>query len=287
MGVSSSCGWGTIIDTVLAPSTQPDHNQVPIFSHQAERPSDQTVDADEVAHFELLSQRWWEPNGPMAALFKLNPTRIAYIRDQITAGNTPNSVGSRPFKGLTLLDVGCGGGLLSEPMARLGATVTGIDAAKLNIEVAAEHARRMALNVDYRCQSLEEVAASSAQYDIVLAMEVLEHVADRTAFIRMTSSCVTPGGALFFSTLNRTLKAFAVAIVGAEYILNWIPRGTHDWHKFTNPSLLVESLINNGIDTVDLTGVRYLPIRDRWLLTRDLSVNYMIHARKPIITTKD
>ena len=142
MGVSSSCGWGTIIDTVLAPSTQPDHNQVPIFSHQAERPSDQTVDADEVAHFELLSQRWWEPNGPMAALFKLNPTRIAYIRDQITAGNTPNSVGSRPFKGLTLLDVGCGGGLLSEPLARLGATVTGIDAAKLNIEVAAEHARQ-------------------------------------------------------------------------------------------------------------------------------------------------
>jgi len=260
---------------------------VPIFSHQSERPYDRTVDADEVAHFELLSQRWWEPNGPMAALFKLNPTRIAYIRDQITAGNAPNSLGSHPFNGLALLDVGCGGGILSEPMARLGATVTGIDAAKLNIEVALEHARGMALNVDYRCQSLEEIAASGAQYDIVLAMEVLEHVADRTAFIRLASSCVMPGGALFFSTLNRTLKAFAVAIVGAEYILNWLPRGTHDWHKFTRPSLLVEALIDNGMEAVDLTGIRYSPFTDRWLLTGDLGINYMMHARKPIITLKD
>lgn len=260
---------------------------MPIFSHQSERHSDRTVDADEVARFEMLSQCWWEPNGPLAALFKLNPTRIAYIRDQITVGNTPTSLGSRPLNGLALLDVGCGAGILSEPMARLGATVTGIDAAKLNIEVALEHARGMALNIDYRCQSLEEIAASGAQYDIVLAMEVLEHVADRGAFIQLASSCVTPGGALFFSTLNRTFKAFVVAIVGAEHILHWLPRGTHDWHKFTTPSVLVGALIDNGMEAVDLTGVRYSPFTDRWLLTDNLSVNYMIYARKPIIMLKD
>ena len=254
---------------------------MPTLSDKLPHPSDPTVDAREVARFELLAERWWEPGGPMAPLFKLNPTRIAYIRDQILETRAPPPAKNPPFSGLKLLDVGCGGGLLSEPMARLGAKVTGIDAAELNIEVATKHARGMGLDIDYKYQSLEEVAASEAQYDVVLAMEILEHVADRAAFVRLASLCVAPGGRIFFSTLNRTLKSFSVAIVGAEYILNWLPRGTHEWQKFTRPSLLVKLLMENGMEPTDLTGVRYSPFKDRWLLTRDLNVNYMIHAQKP------
>ena len=254
---------------------------MPILSDKLPRPSDPTIDAREVARFELLAERWWEPDGPMAPLFKLNPTRIAYIRDQVLEASTLRQAENPPFSGLKLLDVGCGAGILSEPMARLGANVTGIDVAKSNIEVAIKHACGMGLDIDYRCQSLEEVANSDGQYDIVLAMEVLEHVADRATFVRLASLCVAPGGSLFFSTLNRTLKSFAMAIAGAEYILNWLPRGTHDWQKFTRPSLLVKFLMENGMEPADLTGVRYSPFKDHWALTRDLSVNYMIHAQKP------
>ena len=254
---------------------------MPTLSDKLPHTTDPTIDASEVARFELLAERWWEPDGPMAPLFKLNPTRIAYIRDQVLAISAPQPAETPPFSGLKLLDIGCGAGLLSEPMARLGANVTGIDAAELNIEIAKKHSRGMGLDIDYRRQSLEEMATSDAQYDVVLAMEILEHVADRAAFVRLASLCVAPGGSLFFSTLNRTLKSFSVAIVGAEYILNWLPRGTHDWQKFTRPSLLVKLLMENAVEPVDLTGVRYSLFKDRWLLTRDLNVNYMIHAEKP------
>ena len=254
---------------------------MPILSSQSEWPSNQTIDENEVARFEKLALRWWEPDGPMSALLKLNPARIAYIRDQIATARGPATLKNRPLDGLKLLDIGCGGGILSEPMARLGAKVTGIDPARLNIQVATLHAREMALDIEYRCQSLEEAAKSGEQYDIVVAMEVLEHVADKSTFIRLATSCVTSGGSLFLATLNRTLKSFSLAIVGAEYILNWLPRGTHDWHKFSRPSVLVKALIDNGLEPTDLTGAQYSFLADRWSLGKDLSVNYMVHAHKP------
>ena len=254
---------------------------MPILSSQSEWPSNQTIDENEVARFEKLALRWWQPDGPMSALLKLNPARIGYIRDQVAAVREPATLKNRPRDGLKLLDIGCGGGILSEPRARLGAKVTGIDPARLNIQVATLHAREMALDIEYKCQSLEEAAKSGKQYDIVLAMEVLEHVADKSTFIRLAASCVTSGGSLFLATLNRTLKSFSLAIVGAEYILNWLPRGTHDWHKFSRPSVIVKTLIDNGLEPTDLTGVHYNFLADRWSIGKDLGVNYMVHAHKP------
>ena len=220
-------------------------------------PSDSTIDADELAHFERLSQDWWETDGPMAALIKLNPIRIGYIRDKVMENRRFGDRKDRPFDGLRILDIGCGGGLLSEPMTRLGAKVTGIDASNSNINVARTHAGRMGLDIDYREESLKHIAASGEQYDIVLAMEVLEHVTDKLTFIRLASQSVKPEGVMFLSTINQTFKAFGMAIIGAEYILKWLPKGTHDWNKFMHPSLLTQSLLTNGMDTIDVTGVRY------------------------------
>jgi len=247
----------------------------------ANNPSDSTIDADELAHFERLSQDWWETDGPMSALIKLNPIRIGYIRDKVMENRRFGDRKDRPFDGLHILDIGCGGGLLSEPMTRLGAKVTGIDASNSNINVARTHASRMGLDIDYREESLKHIAASGEQYDIVLAMEVLEHVTDKLTFIRLASKSVKPEGVMFLSTINQTFKAFGMAIIGAEYILKWLPKGTHDWNKFTHPSLLTQSLLTNGLDTIDVTGVRYRLSSDRWALTTDLSVNYMVHAYKP------
>lgn len=240
-----------------------------------------TVDADEIARFEALAARWWRADGPMRALHRLNPTRIRFVRDRLAArlGRDPES--EKPLAGLTLIDVGCGAGLLSEPMARLGARVTGIDAAAENIRVAAAHAEAGGLAIDYRHADVEALARAGEHFDVVMTMEVVEHVADLDAFLAACCALVKPGGAMFVATLNRTPQSFALAIVGAEYLLRWLPRGTHDWRKFVRPSELAAHLRRGGIKLVELTGVRYNPFADAWSLADDVSVNYMAMGEKP------
>jgi 2-polyprenyl-6-hydroxyphenyl methylase/3-demethylubiquinone-9 3-methyltransferase len=187
----------------------------------------------------------------------------------------------KPFKGLTLLDVGCGGGLFSEPMARLGFRVTGIDAGRRNVEVARIHAAKMGLDIDYRCQAPEDLAAEGRRFNVVLILEVVEHVADLSAFLPAAAALVAPGGALVAATINRTLKALALAKVGAEYILHWLPRGTHEWSKFVRPSELAAGLRAGGLQISELAGMSYNVLTDSWSVSRDLDVNYMIFATGP------
>lgn len=240
-----------------------------------------TIDPAELAKFSAIADQWWDPDGKFKPLHIFNPTRLAYIRAEICHhfGRAEND--KTPLKGLKLLDIGCGGGLLCEPMTRLGANVTGVDAAEANIKTAALHAEQQQLNIDYRATSAEALAAEGAQFDVILNMEVVEHVADVQAFMAACSQMVKPGGLMFFATLNRTAKAFALAIVGAEYVLRWLPRGTHDWHKFITPDELTDHLVLNGLETKDMTGVSYAPLSASWHLSADMSVNYMGVACKP------
>lgn len=239
-----------------------------------------TIDPAEVARFETIAETWWDPNGPMKVLHKFNPVRLAYIRDEACRrfGRDPRSV--RSLEGLTILDVGCGGGVLSEPLARLGATVTGLDPAPTNVSVARLHAERAGVPVDFRNETVEAVVARGESFDVVLAMEVVEHVADVQAFVTACTRAVKPGGCLVMATLNRTLRSFASAIVGAEYILGWLPKGTHEWDRFVTPDELSDALGNAGFAVNDLTGVGYNPLRDSWSLSQDLSVNYMLLASR-------
>lgn len=239
-----------------------------------------TVDSSEVARFDRLARDWWDPKGPMRALHKFNPVRLAYIRDAAARrfGRDPRS--ARPLDGLTILDVGCGGGVLSEPLARLGATVTGLDPALNNLAVARTHAERAGLAVDYRPDMIEEVAARGERFDLVLAMEVVEHVPDMPAFVGACCRAVAPGGLLFLATINRTARAFALAIVGAEYVLGWLPRGTHQWSKFVTPEELAAAVEAGGLSVMDKAGAVYNPLADRWSLSRDTAVNYMIAAAR-------
>jgi 2-polyprenyl-6-hydroxyphenyl methylase/3-demethylubiquinone-9 3-methyltransferase len=239
-----------------------------------------TVDPGEVARFERMAARWWDANGPMRALHKLNPVRLAYIRDAAcrTFGRDPRT--PYPLSGLTVLDVGCGGGILSEPLARLGATVTGLDPASGNIAVAKLHAERGGLTIDYRGETVEAVAAGGERFDMVIAMEVIEHVTDVEVFIEACCRALTPGGLLGLSTINRTMRAFALAIVGAEYVLGWLPRGTHEWDKFVTPDELEAAVERAGLSVSDVTGVVYNPLRDAWTTARDTSVNYMALAER-------
>jgi 2-polyprenyl-6-hydroxyphenyl methylase/3-demethylubiquinone-9 3-methyltransferase len=213
-------------------------------------------------------------------LHRLNPVRIAYIRDCVTEhfGRDPHA--PRPFEHLELLDVGCGGGLLSEPMARLGGSVTGIDAGEKTIRVAEVHARRLDLDIDYRCALPEDLVREGRSFDVVLNMEVVEHVADLDAFLEATARLLKPGGAMVVATLNRTLKSLALAKIGAEYVLRWLPVGTHDWRKFVRPSELTAGLGRHRVDVLDLKGIAFNPLTDRWLLTRDVDVNYMVFGTK-------
>ena len=242
---------------------------------------DRTADADEVARFAQLAEHWWDARGPLAPLHRLNPTRIRYIRDTVAARLGRDPERPRPLDGLTLLDIGCGGGLIAEPMVRLGARVTGIDAAAANIAAARLHAEAVGLDIDYRSEPVEALAGAGARYDVVLALEVVEHVADLAAFAAAAGACVAPGGAIIVATLNRTLKAYALAVVGAEYLLGWLPRGTHDWSKFVRPSELAGLIADAGLAIEDMTGVCYRPLDGRWALCRDLAVNYMIAAGWP------
>ena len=239
-----------------------------------------SVDAAEVERFARYAADWWNPRGPMAALHKLNPVRIAYIRDVAAKhfGRDPKKI--ECLGGLRLLDIGCGAGILSEPLARLGAKMVGADPSQENIEAARSHAEASGLTVDYRATSAEELASAKEQFDLVLAMEVVEHVADVQAFVDACAKGVKPGGILVMATINRTLRSFASAIVGAEYILGWLPKGTHQWDKFVTPDELSATLGRAGFGVNDLTGVGYNPLRDSWSLSQDLAVNYMLLASR-------
>ncbi|SEC25003.1 3-demethylubiquinone-9 3-methyltransferase [Rhizobiales bacterium GAS188] len=239
-----------------------------------------TIDPAEIARFERLASTWWEPEGPMRALHAMNPARLSWIRDQVVAHFGRDAREVRAFAGLSAIDIGCGGGLLSEPLARLGARVTGIDPAAENIGVARRHAEGAGLSIDYRVETVEKVAEAGGSFDIVFAMEVVEHVADVQAFIGACERVLKPGGLLLMSTLNRTLRSFALAIVGAEYVLRWLPRGTHRWDKFLTPEELADEVEGAGLETVDVKGLVFDPLRFEWRRSRDKAVNYVLAARK-------
>jgi 2-polyprenyl-6-hydroxyphenyl methylase/3-demethylubiquinone-9 3-methyltransferase len=242
--------------------------------------TDSTIDEREVERFSRLAADWWNPRGKMAPLHKFNPVRLSYIRDRAVAhfGRDPKLLDA--LSGLRVLDIGCGGGILSEPLARLGAQMVGADPSQTNIEVAKLHAAQSGLAIDYRCTSAEALADAGERFDVVLAMEVVEHVADLPLFVRRCAEMVKPSGIMVVATLNRTLKAFALAIVGAEYVLGWLPRGTHQWDKFVTPREIETLLENNALHVIHDTGVIYNPFADSWRLSSDMDVNYMVVAER-------
>jgi len=235
-----------------------------------------TIDDAEIAKFQAMAAEWWNPDGMFKPLHMLNPCRLDYITSQIAAEFDRDLSGDAPFAGLRILDIGCGGGLLSEPMARLGAEVVGADAAERNIPVARLHAEQSGLTIDYRHTSAEALADAGEQFDVVLNMEVVEHVSDPQAYINACHALLKPGGLMVCSTINRNPKSFAMAIVGAEYIMRWLPKGTHEWSKFITPDELYKLIENAGLDPVDRKGFVFNPISWSWRLSdRDLSVNYV------------
>ena len=239
-----------------------------------------SIDDAEVERFSRHAADWWDARGPMAALHKFNPVRLAYIRDKAAErfGREPKKLDC--LKGLRMLDIGCGGGILSEPLARLGAQMVGVDPSKENIAVASAHAQDSGVAVDYRATTAEDLAAVKERFDVVLAMEVVEHVVDVGAFVETCTSMVKPGGLMIAATLNRTLKSFALAIVGAEYVLRWLPRGTHQWDKFVTPNELELAFERGGLRVTAERGVIYNPFADRWQLSSDMDVNYMVVAER-------
>ncbi|WP_204112557.1 bifunctional 2-polyprenyl-6-hydroxyphenol methylase/3-demethylubiquinol 3-O-methyltransferase UbiG [Shimia biformata] len=244
--------------------------------------SQTTVDPNEVAKFEAMAAEWWDPNGKFKPLHMLNPCRLDYITSQIAGEFDRDLSAPEPFKGLRLLDIGCGGGLLSEPMARLGATVVGADAAERNIPVAQVHAEQSGLTIDYRNTTAEALAEGGEQFDVVLNMEVVEHVADPLAYLTACQQLLKPGGLHICSTINRNPKSFAMAIVGAEYVMRWLPKGTHEWDKFITPDELFALIEQAGLTPVDRKGFVFNPIFWTWSLSdRDLSVNYVTASLKP------
>ena len=241
-----------------------------------------TVDASEIAKFEAMAAEWWDPNGKFKPLHMLNPCRLDYITSQIAAEFERDLSAPMPFAGLRILDIGCGGGLLAEPMARLGADVVGVDAAPRNIPVAQTHAAQSGLAIDYRHTTAEDMAAAGEQFDAVLNMEVVEHVANPQAYINACQQLLKPGGLHICSTLNRNPKSFAMAIIGAEYVMRWLPKGTHEWKKFITPDELYALISNAGLDPVDRKGFVFNPVSWTWRLSdRDLSVNYVTASLKP------
>jgi len=240
-----------------------------------------TLDRDEVARFAKLASEWWDAQGPFKPLHRINPTRLTYIRDQLcrTFGRDPKAGAS--LAGLSVLDIGCGGGLVAEPLARLGAQVTGIDPASENIEAAKAHAKGAGLDITYRPTTAEALAKEGGAFDAVLLLEVVEHVPDVPLFLKAVAPMVKPGGVMILSTLNRTLKAYALAIIGAELILRWLPAGTHDWNRFVTPEELKSGLQGVGLAARDLTGLVYDLLSDEWRLSRDTDVNYFATAVRP------
>lgn len=240
-----------------------------------------TVDEAEVERFSRQAADWWNPRGSMAPLHKFNPVRVAYIRDRAAARFGRDVKRLDSLAGLRILDIGCGGGILSEPLARLGGSVVGADPAAANIQVAQDHAVQSELAIDYRVTTAEALAEAGERFDIVLAMEVVEHVADVGLFVKKCGEMVKPGGLMIAATINRTLKSFSLAIVGAEYILRWLPRGTHQWNKFVTPDELEDAMAAAGLNVMDECGVIYNLFADRWRLADDMDVNYMLTAERP------
>ncbi len=240
-----------------------------------------TIDSAEIDKFSAMAAEWWDPFGKFKPLHKFNPVRLAYIRDAACAHFGLDGHDNKPLSGLRLLDIGCGGGLIAEPMARLGASVTAIDASEANIKTALAHAEPSDLEIDYRCTSAEDLlAADEGPFDIVLNMEVVEHVADVELFLRTTAELVGPDGLLVMATINRTLKALALAKIGAEYVLRWLPAGTHDPRKFVKPAEATAALSRAGMTITEDAGVSYNPLMDRWSISTDTDVNYMLTAVK-------
>jgi 2-polyprenyl-6-hydroxyphenyl methylase / 3-demethylubiquinone-9 3-methyltransferase len=239
-----------------------------------------SIDDAEIERFSRYGADWWDPRGPMAALHKFNPVRLGYIRDQASAQFSRDPKKIDCLKGLRILDIGCGGGILSEPLARLGAAMVGADPSPENIEIAGAHAADSGLTIDYRATTAEELAEAGERFDVVLAMEVVEHVVDVELFVATCASMVKPGGLMIAATLNRTLKSFALAIVGAEYVLRWLPRGTHQWDKFVTPRELETAIENAGLRVIGERGVIYNLFADRWQLSSDMDVNYMLVAAR-------
>ena len=239
-----------------------------------------SVDEAEVERFSRHALDWWDARGPMAVLHKFNPVRLGYIRDKAAARFERDPRKLDCLKGLRMLDIGCGGGVLSEPLARLGAQMVGADPSEENIAAAKAHADESGVAVDYRATTAEDLAAGHERFDVVLAMEVVEHVNDVKAFVKICASMVKPGGLMIAATLNRTLKSFALAIVGAEYVLRWLPRGTHQWDKFVTPNELEIAFERGGLQVTGEHGVIYNPLADRWQLSSDMDVNYMLVGEK-------
>jgi len=234
----------------------------------------------EVARFDALGDRWWDEDGPMAPLHRLNPVRIAWARDLIARHFKLEPRPGAPLGGMSLLDVGCGAGLFAEPLARLGADVVGVDPAPAAIEAARRHAEETGARLAYRAATVEDMAAEERRFDVVSAMEVIEHAADSKAFVASAARLVKPGGLLLASTLNRTLKSFALAIVGAEYVLRWLEPGTHRWEQFVTPIEFTAFARAAGLKRVGLRGIVYDPFRSRWRLSDDVGVNYLFAAGK-------
>jgi 2-polyprenyl-6-hydroxyphenyl methylase/3-demethylubiquinone-9 3-methyltransferase len=244
-------------------------------------PSASSVDAAEIAKFSKLSAEWWDPKGKMAPLHRINPLRLGYIRDAACRKFERNVRSLNCLAGLRVLDIGCGAGLLCEPLSRLGAQVTGVDPSASNIAAAKLHADKSHLAIDYRCTTVEEIDPRE-RFDIVLAMEVVEHVVDVGAFLKRCAAMLKPNGLMVVSTLNRNWKSFALAIVGAEYVLRWLPRGTHEWNKFVTPDELTKHLLDNRLVITEQTGVVYSPFADKWSLSSDMDVNYMVVAERMV-----
>ena len=240
-----------------------------------------TIDQGEVDRFSAMAAEWWDPTGKFKPLHKFNPVRLAYIRDRISENFRREPKGHQPLSGLRVLDIGCGGGLLSEPVARMGATVVGADPSEKNIGIASTHAAETGTSVDYRAVTAEQLAEAGETFDVVLNMEVVEHVADVDFFISTCAKMVRPGGLMFVATINRTLKARALAIFAAENVLRWLPRGTHQYEKLVRPEELERPLSASGMEIIHRTGVFFNPLQDRWNLSSDMEVNYMLLAKRP------
>ena len=243
--------------------------------------SSPTLDPAEVERFRRMAEEWWDPKGKFRPLHQIGPARLAFIRECVLTHFKRDGKGMKPYAGLTFADVGCGGGLICEPLARLGGTVTGIDPAMRNIEIARLHCEGQDFAIDYRPVTVEELAAGGKTYDCVTCLEVIEHVPDPAAFVKECARLVRPGGLMILSTINRTLKAYALAIVGAEYVLGWLPRGTHDWNRFITPEELAGQLSSAGMAPPRFMGFTYNPLYDLWSLDPDTSVNYLASSVKP------
>lgn len=233
---------------------------------------------DEIKHFEKDAEAWWDPEGPFKILHRMNPCRIGYLREKIIHHFNIEKTKTAPFEGLRILDIGCGGGILTEPLVRLGGSVTGIDAGEKNIKMASLHAEKSNLNIDYKVSTPEDLAINGELFDVITALEIVEHVTDPQQFLHDSSKLLKKNGLIFLSTLNKTLKSYALAILGAEYILRWVPQGSHQWDKFLSPDTLHEYLRNEGIRPSDLKGMSYNPLIGTWSLSHDLGINYIMYG---------